>query len=92
MDQSPRSAALGKGRGKTQRRPRKPKPGSGNVTPAAIGQPGMQMPQNPAMNQPQQANMGMPMQGVQVRFLQKKNKRKYCLIVKCFVLFCFVFV
>lgn len=70
VDQSPRSAALGKGRGKGQRRPRKPKSASGQIpTPGGMVQPGMgqmQMGQNPNMGQPQQPNMGMGMQGVQV--------------------------
>lgn len=52
MDQSP--AAMGKSRGKGQRRPRKPKPPAGQV------------PVNPmAMNQNQMGHQsGMPMQGV----------------------------
>lgn len=56
MDQSPRSAALNKGRGKGQRRPRKSKSASGQIPGGTMG-----MGQSPlAQTQP-----GMAMQGVQ---------------------------
>lgn len=58
---------MGKGRGKGQRRPRKPKPPAGQVAPGAgMVQSGMPIQQNPQIGQPQQPNMGMSMQGVQV--------------------------
>lgn len=56
MDQSPRSAALSKGRGKGQRRPRKPKSASGQLPGAPMG-----MTPSP-LSQPQP---NIPMQGVQ---------------------------
>lgn len=71
MDQSPHSAALGKGRGKGQRRPRKIKANPGQVPvapmnmgqntigPAQSGMPGMQN----VPNNPQMTHMGAYPQG-----------------------------